>query len=50
MLRSTTDYDIALAMSSPEQWKAKLNEFRAALKEPSADLPAPPSGDEGADS
>jgi hypothetical protein len=50
MLRSTTDYDIALAMSSPDQWKAKLDEFRAALKEPPATSPAPPSGDEGADS
>lgn len=45
-LRATTDGDIALAMSSPEQWKAMLDELRSPGKQPSEKAPALPKGDE----
>lgn len=41
-LRATTDADIALAMSTPEQWKAMLDELRSGGTAPSTPEPARP--------
>ena len=45
-LRTTTDYDIALAMSSPSQWKAFLEGLLSKGKEESTKPPEPTKGDE----
>lgn len=47
-LRATTDADIAMAMRSPEQWKAMLDSLLSDGKETPAQAPALPKHEEGA--
>ena len=49
-LRTTTDYDIALAMSSPSQWKAFLEGLLSKGKEENAKPLEPTKSDEKTES